>query len=261
MTHNILSLENVSHRFSATGVLRNVSIGVEEGEIACIVGPSGCGKTTILNLMSGFYCPGAGKVVKSGSSRMLYQENGLFPWMTVADNIGVGLTDVSSRREKKCRVDELLDLVGLCDFARHYPYQLSGGMRRLVELARVLAGNADILLMDEPFSALDYQTRLLMLLELVRILKARPLTVVLVTHDIEEAALLADRIFILSERPACVRDTIALSLGRPRHLAHPIVVDTITRVLRQLATRDLFADSESRSCFALNAADTSASAV
>ena len=167
-----------------------------------MVGPSGCGKTTLLNLFSGFLKPSSGSVVCSGRVRMVYQHDSLFPWQTAAQNIAMGLRDLSSEAERVRQLKEMLRLIKLEEFAAHYPHQLSGGMRQRVELARALAGDTDILLLDEPFSSLDYLTRLRLRRELARMLEELPRTVVLVTHDIEEAAQLADRILVLSDRPA-----------------------------------------------------------
>jgi ABC-type nitrate/sulfonate/bicarbonate transport system ATPase subunit len=165
---------------------------------------------------------------------MVYQQDGLFPWRTAAQNIEMGLRHVADPASRARQRDEMLALIGLEGFAAHYPHQLSGGMRQRVELARALAGQSDILLMDEPFSALDYITRLRMRHELARLLHERPRTVVLVTHDIEEAAQLADRVIVLSGRPGRIRSERELSLPRPRELTHPEVVKAIHGVLVEL---------------------------
>ena len=227
-------LEAVSRAFGPVEVLENVSLTIREGEFVAVVGPSGCGKTTLLNILSGFDHPTAGRIARSGAQRMVYQQDGLFPWRTAAENIELGLRDVADPAERARQRDEMLSLIGLTGFAGHYPHKLSGGMRQRVELARALAGKSDILLMDEPFSALDYITRLRMRNELARLLHERPRTVVLVTHDIEEAAQLADRVIVLSGRPGRVRSERRLSLPRPRELTHPEVVEAIHGVLVEL---------------------------
>lgn len=227
-------LSHVSHSFGAVSVLQDVNLDVRPGEFVAIVGPSGCGKTTLLNLLSHHEAPQSGEVVTSGVMRQVYQQDSLFPWLTVADNINMGLRSVASPADRDVQRRELLSLIRLEDFADHYPYQLSGGMRQRVELARALAGHADILLMDEPFSALDYQTRLRLRRELIRLLQLRPCTVVFVTHDIEEAAQLAERVIVLSERPARIQCELRIDLPRPRDVTHPLVVEAVARLLAEL---------------------------
>jgi ABC-type nitrate/sulfonate/bicarbonate transport system ATPase subunit len=246
MSDSPLRLEGVSHSFGATRVLQDLSLEVRPGEFVAIVGPSGCGKTTLLNLLSGFYSPTSGRVVRGGKTRTVYQHDGLFPWLTVAQNIGMGLRYLKSEAEKQQQMAELLALIRLEGFEGHYPHQLSGGMRQRVELARALAGDSDVLLMDEPFSALDYQTRLRMRRELVRMLERRPRTVIFVTHDIEEAAQLADRVAVLSDRPARIRREMRLDLPKPRALTHPVVVGAVEEILEELGLQDeaLDADAE-----------------
>lgn len=234
MSDRPLTIEKVSRSFGALDVLQELTIEIGRGEFVAIVGPSGCGKTTLLNLLSGTDQPTAGKVMRNGRVRMVYQQDGLFPWRTVAENIALGLRQVNDAAEQARQVDEMLRLIQLEDFDRHFPHQLSGGMRQRVELARALAGESDILLMDEPFSALDYLTRLRMRQELARLLEQRPRTVALVTHDIEEAAQLADRILVLSERPARIRYELSIGVPRPRDLTHPEVVNAIHRILTEL---------------------------
>ena len=199
-----------------------------------LVGPSGCGKTTLLNLASGWLRPRAGTVETRGRVRMVFQQDGLFPWRTVGENVRLGLRHVADAAERTRREGALLELVGLSSFAAHYPHQLSGGMRQRVELVRALAGDTDLLLMDEPFSSLDYLTRLRMRAELARLLREQPRTVVLVTHDIEEAAQLADRVLVLSDRPARVRDEVRLAVPRPRQATDAAVVAAVHRILTEL---------------------------
>jgi NitT/TauT family transport system ATP-binding protein len=165
---------------------------------------------------------------------MVYQQDGLFPWQTVVENIALGFRHIKDQAECNEQLKEMVNLIGLNGFEEHYPHQLSGGMRQRVELARALAGESDLLLLDEPFSSLDYLTRLRMRRELARMLRQRPRTVVLVTHDIEEAAQLADRVVVLSERPARITCELALTLERPRDLTHPEVVEAIHRILAEL---------------------------
>jgi NitT/TauT family transport system ATP-binding protein len=234
MTDVPLHIENISRSFGALEVVRDLSLEILPGEFVALVGPSGCGKTTLLNLFSGFDKPDSGTITRAGQVRMVYQQDGLFPWQTVAQNIALGLRHVGAGPERAQQVQELLRLIKLEGFENHYPHQLSGGMRQRVELARALAGNSDILLMDEPFSSLDYLTRLRMRQELARILQARPRTVVLVTHDIEEAAQLADRVIVLSERPAQIRDQLNITAPRPRDPTQPEVVRAMHLILTEL---------------------------
>lgn len=234
MSSKPLQLEKVSRSFGPVEVLREISLSIARGEFVAVVGPSGCGKTTLLNLMSGFDQPSSGLIARDGQVRMVYQQDGLFPWLTVAENIALGLRHLKKQQEQARQTDELLRLIRLEGFESHYPHQLSGGMRQRVELARALAGQSDILLLDEPFSALDYLTRLRLRQELARLLDERPRTVALVTHDIEEAAQLADRVIVLSERPAQIRYELSIAVKRPRDLTHPEVVSAIHCILTKL---------------------------
>jgi NitT/TauT family transport system ATP-binding protein len=227
-------LESVSCAFGNVEVLQDVSFTIAPGEFVALVGPSGSGKTTLLNLLSGFLKPTQGRVDISGRTRMVYQQDGLFPWCTVRENIALGLREVRDPKARERQLQELLALIGLTSFVDTYPHQLSGGMRQRVELARALGGDTDILLMDEPFSALDYLTRLRLRQELARMLSDRPRTTVLVTHDIEEAAQLADRVLVLSDRPARLRVELTVDLPRPRDPTHPVVVQTVHRILTEL---------------------------
>src|SRR6187551_1472443 len=229
-----LSLQAVDHSYGNIDVLRNLNMKVHQNEFVVLVGPSGCGKSTILNLLSGHINPSAGSIHREGIIRTVYQNDGLFPWLTVSENIAIGLRSMEDQARRAKELRELHELIHLEGFEHHYPHQLSGGMRQRVELARVLAGDSDILLMDEPFSALDYQARLRMRRELVRILKQRPRTVVFVTHDIEEAAQLADRVLVLSKRPATICRELHITAQRPRGLTDPAVIEAMTEILKEL---------------------------
>jgi NitT/TauT family transport system ATP-binding protein len=213
-------------------VLDAVDFQIRGGEFICIIGPSGCGKSTILSLLAGYLRPNRGRILVGnapvlgpGSDRvMVFQSTALFPWFTAADNVAYGLR-LSTNRSRiggpRASVDELLDLVGLRGFDRHYPFELSGGMRQRVEIARALAVNPDILLMDEPLGALDALTRLTMQGELIRIWQETGKTILFVTHDIDEAIVMADRVIVMTGRPSRVKEEIAIELPRPRHRDDP----------------------------------------
>lgn len=229
-----LRAADVSLSFGPTVVFQHLTVSVARGEFVAVVGPSGCGKTTLLNLFSQFIRPTSGKVVCASRVRMVYQHDSLFPWQTVRENIALGLRSLTDQAERAKQLNDMLRLISLEGFGDHYPHQLSGGMRQRVELARALIGDTDILLLDEPFSSLDYLTRLRMRNELALMLAQLPRTVVLVTHDIEEAAQLADRIVVLSDRPARVCSEFHVDVSRPREPTHPRVVETVHKILAEL---------------------------
>ena len=234
MTDKPLVVENASLSFGSVQVFENLSLEIERGEFVAVVGPSGCGKTTLLNLFSQFIKPATGRVVCAERLRMVYQHDSLFPWQTVRENLELGLRRQKNEADRTRQLKEMLNLIKLDGFADHYPHQLSGGVRQRVELGRALIGGSDILLLDEPFSSLDYLTRIRMRNELARMLMQLPRTVVLVTHDIEEAAQLADRIVVLSDRPSRICAEFRVALERPRELTHPEVVSTMHKILAEL---------------------------
>jgi NitT/TauT family transport system ATP-binding protein len=216
-------------------VLEQVSFTVRDGEFVCLVGPSGCGKSTLLNILGGFLSPTKGVVEVGGTAVtepdprriFVFQENGVFPWLTVEENVGFGLF-AWKPEDAAQRVEHYIDMVGLSGFERAYPRELSGGMRQRVEIARALAAEAHVLYMDEPFGALDFLTRLKMRSDLVRIWQAERRTILFVTHDIEEAVQLADRVLVMTRRPATIQAEVKVELARPRDLDDP----------QYLATRD-----------------------
>jgi ABC-type nitrate/sulfonate/bicarbonate transport system ATPase subunit len=224
-TETVLALRGVGFDYGSLSVIDKLDLEVRRGELLVCVGPSGCGKSTLLSVLAGHLAPTRGTITRSGASRTIYQDGGLFPWLTVRENIALG---------NPAKVDEWLAITRLADFAGTYPHQLSGGMRQRVELARALAAETDILLMDEPFSALDYQTRTRMRRELVATLAERPRTVVFVTHDIEEAVQIGDRVIVLGTRPASVRKELALPPGRSRAPAAPGVAEAEQAILEEL---------------------------
>jgi len=207
---------------AAVPALDRLSLRVEQGELVCLVGASGCGKTTLLNLVAGLDEATSGAVQAHGRIALMFQEAALFPWLTVQGNIDLALKLAGvPKAERRARADELLELVHLQDFGAKRPHELSGGMRQRVALARALAQHADILLMDEPFGALDAMTRDLLHDELERIWQRAGITIVFVTHNVREAVRLADRVVLLSSRPGRVVEVFRVDLDRPRRIDGP----------------------------------------
>jgi ABC-type nitrate/sulfonate/bicarbonate transport system ATPase subunit len=210
----------------STNVLNNVSLEVGDGEFLCLLGPSGCGKSTLLNIMAGFLEPTSGRVTVDGEAVrgpdprriFVFQERGVFPWLTVEGNIGFGLFRLG-RAEREERIAHYVSLVGLQGFEKSYPQELSGGMKQRLEVARALAVNPDMMFLDEPFGALDSITRLIMRGELLRIWHAERKTIIFVTHDIEEAVQLADRVVVMSARPARIRTIVEVDIPHPRDIS------------------------------------------
>ena len=211
----------------AVVAFEELNLEVAPNETLCIVGPSGCGKTTLLRCLAGLIAPTEGRVFLDEqpvvqphpSVVMVFQHFGLFPWKTVFDNVAYGLKLRGVPRSRwEERVRPYLELVGLAGFERMYPYQLSGGMQQRAGLARALVVNPDVLLMDEPFGALDAQTRELLQEELVRIMERERKTMIFITHSIDEAIVLGDRIVVMSARPGRVREVLEVGLGRPRNV-------------------------------------------
>jgi NitT/TauT family transport system ATP-binding protein len=212
----------------SVNVLEDITLDIRDGEFICLVGPSGCGKSTLLNILGGFLKQTSGDVSVDGQAVdgpdprriCIFQENGVFPWLTVEDNISFGV-----RRNKEAERRELvahyIEMVGLTGFAKTFPRELSGGMRQRVEIARALAAEPDVLYMDEPFGALDYLTRLRLRAELTQIWQREKRTVIFVTHDVEEAVQLADRVVVMGRRPSRIRAIVPVDADRPRNLDDP----------------------------------------
>jgi NitT/TauT family transport system ATP-binding protein len=227
---------------SATHALDRVSLDVAPGEFVCLIGASGCGKSTLLSLVAGLDTPTSGQVSTGGQRvAMMFQEAGLFPWLTASGNVELALRAQGvPRAQRRQRAAELLETVHLGGFGGKRPHELSGGMRQRVSLARALSQDADVLLMDEPFGALDAMTRDLLHEELDRICRERALTVLFVTHNVREAVRLGDRVAVLSSRPGRVIDEFAVSIQRPRRLDSVPVAELagkITDRLREEMTR------------------------
>ena len=230
----ILTLSGVGFDYPKLTVIDGLDLCVAKDELVVCVGPSGCGKSTLLSLLGVHITPTRGTVERTGQSRTIYQDGGLFPWLTVRENIAGGLPKTILPAARDTKIAEWLEITRLVEFAAHYPHQLSGGMRQRVELARALAAETDILLLDEPFSALDYQSRNRMRRELVATLAERPRTVVFVTHDIEEAVQIADRVLVLSGRPMRVARVLELPPGRARTPASPGVAEAEQAIMDEL---------------------------
>jgi NitT/TauT family transport system ATP-binding protein len=227
-------------RFSA---LEGIDLQVEPGEFLCMVGPSGCGKSTLLHMIAGLDYPTEGEIELDGRTVhgpgpdriLIFQELGLFPWLTALGNVEFGLRMKGrSKQEAREAARRYLDLVHLSQFERHYIHQLSGGMKQRVALARALAMQPDVLLMDEPFAALDSQTRDLLHDELERVWRETGQTIIFVTHNVREAVRLGDRVLVLSYRPGQIKNEVRISLSRPRHIEDSDVARTAKKILGYL---------------------------
>jgi NitT/TauT family transport system ATP-binding protein len=220
-----IQIEGLAKEFGALRVFQNVNLEIGTRECVAIVGPSGCGKTTMLRCIDGLVEPTEG-VVRIGETvvkkppkgvAVVFQHFGLFPWKTVYENVAYGLRMLNAPKETIAeRVPTFIKMVGLAGFEKAYPYQLSGGMQQRTGLARALAVEPDVLLMDEPFASIDAQTREILQFELLRIWESRPTSMVFVTHSIEEAVLMGDRVVVLKGRPSSVHEVIDVGLPRPR---------------------------------------------
>ena len=228
MNHK-LEIRNLTKTFSTEDgemmALEDVSIEVKPAEFLCIIGPSGCGKTTLLRMVAGLDHPSSGEIILDGKEvkgpspdrGMVFQEFSLFPWRTVIKNVTFGLEIQGIEKKEQYRIAEkYIELVGLQGFENHYPYELSGGMKQRVAIARALATEPSILLMDEPFGSVDAQTRNILQEELLEIWKRTKKTVLFVTHSVDEAVYLADRVAVMSARPGCLIKCLDIDIPRPR---------------------------------------------
>ncbi len=240
-----LRTENVSMAFARDGksmsVLENINLEFGDGEFVCLLGPSGCGKSTLLSAIAGFLMPTGGEILIDGEAVrgpdprriFVFQERGVFPWLTVEGNIGFGLARLS-RTERIQRIRHYIKMVGLEGFEKSYPHELSGGMKQRVEVARALAVNPDVLFLDEPFGALDSITRMVMRGELLRIWQAERKTVLFVTHDIDEAVQLADRVVVMSARPGRIQQIVPIDIPHPRDISSPRYLELRDGILSQI---------------------------
>ena len=219
----LLAIEKLAKAYEDVEALQDVSLSVDEGEFVSIVGPSGCGKSTLMEIVGGLIAPSGGEIRIAGnlvegtdpSVGIVFQQESAFPWRTVAENVGFGL-EMTGVQDREQRVGEMIQLVGLGGFEDRYPSELSGGMRQRVAIARTLVMEPQIILMDEPFGALDEQTRLILGEELLRIRDATNATVLFITHSFDEALLLSDRIVVMTARPGRVKKIVDNPLPRPR---------------------------------------------
>jgi NitT/TauT family transport system ATP-binding protein len=225
----------------AISVLEDINLEVSEGEFVCIVGPSGCGKSTLLNVLAGFLSSTSGSVTIDGETVsgpdprriLVFQERGVFPWLTVEGNIGFGLSKLP-RAQREQRIAHYVQTVRLQGFEKAYPSDLSGGMKQRLQVARALAVNPDILYLDEPFGALDSITRVIMRGELLRIWQTERRTILFVTHDIDEAVQMADRVVVLSSRPARIKDILNIDIPHPRNISSPRYLELRDELLKQI---------------------------
>ncbi|NLA39342.1 MAG: ABC transporter ATP-binding protein [Methanomicrobiales archaeon] len=240
-----VKIQNLSKAFpkedgTSTRALEGVTLDISDEEFICLVGPSGCGKTTLLRIIAGLETLTSGSVTIDGHAvigpdpkrGMVFQEYSLFPWRRVIDNVAFGLEMKGVGKEERRRTaDHYIDMVGLSQFRDAYPFELSGGMRQRVAIARALANDPDVLLMDEPFGALDAQTRNRMQRELLSLWQQTKKTIIFVTHSVDEAVYLADRIIVLSPRPAAVQEIITIPWPRPRDRTSAEFAEVRRRVL------------------------------
>lgn len=246
-----IDIAQVSHHFAQPGgaqlpVLSDVSLQVQPGEFVALLGPSGCGKSTLLRLVAGLEPPRSGHITQDGqpitrpdpSRIVVFQDPTLFPWRTVRDNVALGLQARKVPKAQHARVDEALALVGLSEFADSYPHQLSGGMAQRAALARALVNEPQLLILDEPLGKLDSLTRLTMQAELLKLWQRAGFSVLLVTHDVEEALFLANRVVVFSDRPARTVAELAVDLPYPRHRTQPRFVELRQQALRHLGLGD-----------------------
>jgi NitT/TauT family transport system ATP-binding protein len=232
-----VDVHDVSHRFDLGGktlpVLNRITLHIQPGELVSLLGPSGCGKSTLLRLVAGLETPTIGNIQADGvtitrpdpSRVVMFQDPTLYPWRTVKANVSLGLEARGLLRRQSHRVDEALRLVSLTQFATAYPHQLSGGMAQRVSLARALVNDPKLLLLDEPLGKLDSMTRIAMQQELVSLWRRTGFTALLVTHDVEEALFMSNRVIVLSDRPATIKADIPVDLPFPRHRGDPRLAD------------------------------------
>lgn len=243
----MLKIENVNKTFTSntrvTNTLENITLNVNHGEFISIVGPSGCGKSTLLNIIAGLEKATGGRVVKDGSviadagpdRVVMFQEAALFPWLRVIENVEYGMKIAGMpKAERRTKALQYLKMVHLTQFAASYPHELSGGMRQRVALARALAMDSNILLMDEPFAALDAQTKNILHSELQQIWLTTKKTIIFVTHNVEEAVLLADRVIVMSANPGTIKKEFIVKIPRPRNVENLDLAGLVGQIVLEL---------------------------
>ncbi|MDP4095076.1 MAG: ABC transporter ATP-binding protein [Bacillota bacterium] len=247
-----IQIKNVSKEYpdtnnNAVQVLKSIDLDIEAGEFICLLGPSGCGKTTLLNLIAGFEKVTSGEITINGKLAVeasskhitIFQNYGLLPWRSVQKNVELGLeTKDRSKSERKRIAGDFIELVGLKQYARHYPSQLSGGMQQRVAIARALAVDPEIIFMDEPFGALDAMTRINMQDEISNIWQKKKKTIIFVTHDIEEAVFLADRILVMSPNPGRIKSVIKVPIARKRDRTHPDFLKIRNKIFEEFEMKE-----------------------
>ncbi len=249
---NTLKIENIEKVFQINGeflqAVETTNAEINDGEFISIVGPSGCGKSTLIRMIAGLESPSKGKIRLNDKSiekpsldiGMIFQESRLFPWLTIEKNIEFGISDkTKTKEERKQLVNQMINLVGLTGFNKALPQQLSGGMQQRASIARGLINKPKILLLDEPFGALDAFTRMNMQQELLKIWKQEKETMILVTHDIDEAIFLSTKIFIMSERPGTIKEVINVNLDGQKDRSSPEFIQIRSRILKSLFKDDL----------------------
>ncbi|MFH0823720.1 MAG: ABC transporter ATP-binding protein [Pseudomonadota bacterium] len=218
-------------------VLQDIDLEFEDGELVCILGPSGCGKSTLVRILAGFDTHTSGDLVIDGKDVLgpssdnifVFQHNGLLPWMTVWENVCLGLRRLKDYSDIADKAQEYIDVVNLTGFEDHYPHELSGGMQRRAEIARALVVNPEIMFMDEPFAGLDFLTRLKMREEIINMHEFIQKTIIFITHDIEEALIMADRVVVFTDRPATVKMDVKLNYPHPRDFHRDYDLETLRR--------------------------------
>lgn len=248
----LISIKNLNKTYvtdeSSTVAIEDFSLEIEKGELISIVGPSGCGKTTLLRMIAGLLEPSSGSISINGKEckgpgpdrGMVFQDYALFPWRSVRKNVEFGMeVNGMSKEDRTKRANKLLDVVGLEKFADSRVHELSGGMKQRVAIARALATHPDVILMDEPFGALDAQTRNLMQEELVRVIQKTNQTVIFITHSVDEAVYLSDRIVVLTKRPAVIKEIVDIPWSRPRDRASPEFTALRKEILDELRAENV----------------------